>query len=285
MQFVYVCDLKDFLEWFDEKGIVFDVVSCDVIEVYLVYCDVQGLVKFICVWWLLVIKQFYCFVFEEGWMDINFVIQIRGSGCDKCLFKMFEVIEVDCLIEVVQVLGCNFLENVRNICLMQLFYVMGMWVSEFVLLFVSVVWGDLCMFLIFGKGGKECMVFLLGDVCVVLVVWLIECDSDEEKKYEKGLFVFKFLFLSCGKFGYIMWYWFYVLIKEFVVVGGFSLDKVMLYMFCYVFVMYFLVNGVDLWFIQVFLGYVDVVMMEIYIYVLDEWLKELVLDYYLLVKD
>lgn len=284
-QLAYARDLKDFLEWLDEKGTAFDAVSRDVIEAYLVHCDAQGLAKSTRARRLSAIKQLYRFAFEEGWMDTNPAIQIRGPGRDKRLPKTLEVIEVDRLIEAAQASGRNPLENARNICLMQLLYATGMRVSELVSLPVSAARGDPRMLLILGKGGKERMVPLSGDARAALAAWLTERDSDEEKKHEKGLPASKFLFPSRGKLGHITRHRFYALIKELAVAGGLSPDKVTPHTLRHAFATHLLANGADLRSIQVLLGHADVATTEIYTHVLDERLKELVLDHHPLAKD
>ena len=167
-QLAYARDLKDFADWLGGHGTAFNTVSRDVIEGYLVFCDAQGLAKSTRARRLSAIKQLYRFAFEEGWMDTNPAIQIRGPGRDKRLPKTLEVIEVDRLIDAAAGSGRNPLENSRNICLMQLLYATGMRVSELVSLPVSAARGDPRMLLILGKGGKERMVPLSGDARAAL---------------------------------------------------------------------------------------------------------------------
>ena len=284
-QLAYARDLRDFADWLDGHGTAFDAVSRDVIEDYLVFCDAQGLAKSTRARRLSAIKQLYRFAFEEGWMETNPAIQIRGPGRDKRLPKTLEVIEVDRLIGAAEASGRNPLENARNICLMQLLYATGMRVSELVSLPVSAARGDPRMLLILGKGGKERMVPLSGDARAALAHWLTERDTDEEKKREKGLPASKFLFPSRGKLGHITRHRFYALIKELAVAGGVSPDKVTPHTLRHAFATHLLANGADLRSIQVLLGHADVATTEIYTHVLDERLKELVLDHHPLAKD
>ena len=181
-QLAYARDLKDFAGWLEGNGTEFPNVAREVIEDYLVFCDAQGLAKSTRARRLSAIKQLYRFAFEEGWMDTNPAIQIRGPGRDKRLPKTLEVIEVDRLLQAASESGRNPLETYRNICLMQLLYATGMRVSELVSLPVSAARGDPRMLLILGKGGKERMVPLSGEAREALAIWLEECDKDEDKK-------------------------------------------------------------------------------------------------------
>lgn len=284
-QLAYARDLRNFADWLSGHGTAFGAVSRDVIEDYLVFCDAQGLAKSTRARRLSAIKQLYRFAFEEGWMETNPAIQIRGPGRDKRLPKTLEVIEVDRLIGAAEASGRNPLENARNICLMQLLYATGMRVSELVSLPVSAARGDPRMLLILGKGGKERMVPLSGDARAALAQWLAERDADEAKKREKGLPASKFLFPSRGKLGHITRHRFYALIKELAVAGGVSPDKVTPHTLRHAFATHLLANGADLRSIQVLLGHADVATTEIYTHVLDERLKELVLDHHPLAKD
>lgn len=284
-QLAYARDLKDFAGWLEGHGTEFPNVAREVIEDYLVFCDAQGLAKSTRARRLSAIKQLYRFAFEEGWMDTNPAIQIRGPGRDKRLPKTLEVIEVDRLLQAASDSGRNPLETYRNICLMQLLYATGMRVSELVSLPVSAARGDPRMLLILGKGGKERMVPLSGEAREALAIWLEERDKDENKKQKKGLPASKFLFPSRGKLGHITRHRFYALIKELAVAGGVSPDKVTPHTLRHAFATHLLANGADLRSIQVLLGHADVATTEIYTHVLDERLKELVLDHHPLAKD
>lgn len=284
-QLAYARDLKDFAGWLEGHGTEFPNVAREVIEDYLVFCDAQGLAKSTRARRLSAIKQLYRFAFEEGWMDTNPAIQIRGPGRDKRLPKTLEVIEVDRLLQAASESGRNPLETYRNICLMQLLYATGMRVSELVSLPVSAARGDPRMLLILGKGGKERMVPLSGEAREALAIWLEERDKDENKKQKKGLPASKFLFPSRGKLGHITRHRFYALIKELAVAGGVSPDKVTPHTLRHAFATHLLANGADLRSIQVLLGHADVATTEIYTHVLDERLKELVLDHHPLAKD
>ena len=284
-QLAYARDLRDFAEWLTGHGTEFADVSRDVIEDYLVFCDAQGLAKSTRARRLSAIKQLYRFAFEEGWMDSNPAIQIRGPGRDKRLPKTLEVIEVDRLLESAEKSGRNALERLRNICLMQLLYATGMRVSELVSLPVSAARGDPRMLLILGKGGKERMVPLSPDARRALAAWLEERDTAEDKARADGKPASKYLFPSRGKFGHITRHRFYALIKEFAVAGGVSPDKVTPHTLRHAFATHLLANGADLRSIQVLLGHADVATTEIYTHVLDERLKELVLENHPLAKD
>ncbi|MEP5009821.1 tyrosine-type recombinase/integrase, partial [Roseobacter sp.] len=78
---------------------------------------------------------------------------------------------------------------------------------------------------------------------------------------------------------------FYLLIKELAVSGGVAPDKVTPHTLRHAFATHLLANGADLRAIQMLLGHADVATTEIYTHVLDERLRELVLENHPLARD
>ena len=277
-QLAYARDLKGFAEWCDDRGQKFKDTARQDVEDYMVFCDAQGLAKSTRARRLSAIKQLFRFAFEEGWRDTNPAIQIKGPGLDKRLPKTLDVGEVDSLIEASRKSGRNKVERTRNICMMELLYATGMRVSELVSMPVTATRGDPRMLLIKGKGGKERMVPLSAPARTALVAWIKIRDSNEEAAVKEGKSASKFLFPSRGKTGHLTRHRFYALIKEFAVNGGVDPNKVTPHTLRHAFATHLLANGADLRSIQTLLGHADVATTEIYTHVLDERLKELVLE-------
>ncbi len=284
-QMAYARDLKDFANWLDGKALNFTAVKRDDVENYLIFCDAQGLSRATRARRLSAIKQLYRFAFEESWREDNPAIQIKGPGIDKRLPKTLEVAEVDRLIEAARASGRNRQESTRNICLMELLYATGMRVSELVSLPVSASRGDPRMLLIRGKGGKERMVPLSPDARTALAKWIVVRDEVEALAKSKGKAESRFLFPSRGKLGHLTRHRFYALVKEFAVSGGVNPEKVTPHTLRHAFATHLLANGADLRAIQTLLGHADVATTEIYTHVLDERLKELVLDHHPMAED
>ncbi|MGH1465310.1 MAG: site-specific tyrosine recombinase XerD [Cognatishimia sp.] len=283
-QLAYARDLKDFAAWVSHRNLDFQQVERETIEDYLISCDAQGLAKSTRARRLSAIKQLYRFAFDEGWRDINPAIQIKGPGLEKRLPKTLEVLEVDKLLNAAQKSGRNKLDRARNNCLMELLYATGMRVSELVSLPTSSARGNPNMLLVLGKGGKERMVPLSPGARDALAYWLELRDAAEEKNRENGKPISGFLFPSRGKLGHLTRHRFYVLIKEFAVLGGVDPSKVTPHTLRHAFATHLLANGADLRAIQTLLGHADIATTEIYTHVLDERLKELVLEHHPLSK-
>lgn len=284
-QLAYGRDLRDFADWLAGKGKGFDGARREDVESYLLHCDAQGLAKSTRARRLSAIKQLYRFAFEEGWRSDNPAIQISGPGRDKRLPKTLSEEEVDRLLQSARSVGRSTEERVRNTCLMELLYATGMRVTELVSLPVSAARGDPRMLLVMGKGGKERLVPLSPPAREALAGWLTLRDETEERAREKGAAPSRFLFPSRGKLGHLTRHRFYMLIKELAVASGVNPGKVTPHTLRHAFATHLLANGADLRAIQTLLGHADVATTEIYTHVLEERLRDLVLDHHPLARD
>jgi integrase/recombinase XerD len=284
-QLAYARDLADFTDWLDGRKQSLTSAHRDDVEAYLVHCDVQGLAKSTRARRLSAIKQLYRFCFEEGFRADNPAVQINGPGRDKRLPKTLSTEEVDRLLDAATRRGRTEADKERNTCLMQLLYATGMRVSELVSLPLSSARGDPRMLLIRGKGGKERMVPLSPPARSALRIWLKTRESMEDSARAEGKPASPHLFPSRGKSGHLTRHSFYILIKELAVEGGVSPANVTPHTLRHAFATHLLANGADLRAIQTFLGHADVSTTEIYTHVLEERLKELVLDHHPMARD
>ncbi|MBN8188922.1 MAG: site-specific tyrosine recombinase XerD [Salipiger thiooxidans] len=280
----YARDLADFTRWLTARGAGLDTAQRADVEDYLVTCEAEGLAISTRARRLSSIKQLYRFAFEEGLRSDNPAVQISGPGKPKRLPKTLSVEEVDRLIEAAASQGRTEDDRLRNACLMQLLYATGMRVTELVTLPVSAARGDPRMLLIRGKGGKERMVPLSPPARVALATWLTRRDEQEAVAHAAGKPASVHLFPSRGKAGHLTRHAFYLLIKEIAVSAGVSPGKVTPHTLRHAFATHLLQNGADLRAIQTFLGHADVATTEIYTHVLEERLKELVLDHHPLAR-
>jgi len=281
----YARDLRDFTEWNASHKLDMLAIRQDGIEGYLIDLDARGLSRATRARRLSAIRQFYRFAFEEGWREDNPAIRIRGPGRDKRLPKTLSEGEVDRLLAAARSTGRSD-DRVRNNCLMELLYATGMRVSELVSLPVQAARGNPRMLLVRGKGGKERMVPLSPPARTALAEWLAVRDRDEDfARIEKGEAPSRFLFPSRGASGHLTRHRFYGLIKEFAVAAGISPGKVTPHTLRHAFATHLLARGADLRAIQTLLGHADVATTEIYTHVLEDRLKELVLERHPLARD
>ncbi len=283
-QLAYARDLTDVADWLKSKGLHFSSATQGDIENYLIFCDAQGLAKSTRARRLSAVKQLYRFAFEESWRADNPAIQIKGPGKDKRLPKTLSVEEVDRLLEASRTSAKSVDDRLRNTCLMELLYATGMRVTELVSLPVSATRGDPRMLLIRGKGDKERMVPLSPPARTALADWIKRWDALQDAAVKAGKPRARHLFPSRGKDGHLTRHRFYLMIKEFAVAGGVVPSKVTPHTLRHAFATHLLANGADLRSIQTLLGHADVATTEIYTHVLDERLRELVLEHHPLAK-
>ncbi|TDT76966.1 integrase/recombinase XerD [Litoreibacter halocynthiae] len=276
----YGRDLIDFAAWLNDRGPSFETASRADVEDYLIHCDDQGLAQSTRARRLSAVKQLYRFAYEEGWREGNPAIQIKGPGRKKSLPKTLSVEEVDRLLGAAQTSARSQEDRLRNTCLMELLYATGMRVTELVTLPVSAARGDPRMLLVRGKGGKERMVPLAASARDAVAVWIETRDEMDAAAQSKGKPASKFLFPSRGKSGHLTRHRFYMLIKELAVTGGVDPSKVTPHTLRHAFATHLLANGADLRAIQTLLGHADISTTEIYTHVLDERLKELVMEHH-----
>lgn len=293
----YGRDLMDFAEWTADQSLEFGTLLRDSVESYLVYCDAQGLAKSTRARRLSSIKQLYRFAYDEGWRTDNPAMQIKGLGREKRLPKILSTDTVEALLGAARHHGRTKPIRLRDTCLMELLYATGMRVTELVSLPASAARGHPKMLLITGKGGKERMVPLSPPARNALRQWLKARDREQEldknsaaKKAGKqvGAQAGKtsaFLFPSRSKAGHMTRTRFYLLIKEFAVFANIPSETVTPHTLRHAFATHLLANGADLRVIQTLLGHADISTTEIYTHVLDERLKQLVLDHHPLAND
>jgi integrase/recombinase XerD len=275
----YGRDLKDFAEWCAARALRVETLGQADIEAYLAHCDAQGLSRATRARRLSSVRQFYRFAFEEGWRMDNPAIRLKGPGRSKALPKTLTEDEVDRLIAAAHHHGREG-DRVRNICLMELMYATGLRVSELVSLPVAAVRGRPETLLVRGKGGKERIVPLSEPAQTALSAWLSDRDRAEGVARAKGLRASPFLFPSRAAEGHLTRHRFYLLVKELAVTAGISPAKVTPHRLRHAFATHLLAHGADLRSIQALLGHADISTTEIYTHVLDERLKELVLEHH-----
>ncbi|MTJ04273.1 MAG: site-specific tyrosine recombinase XerD [Sediminimonas qiaohouensis] len=282
-QLAYARDLRDVAEYLGTRG-GFATATQEAIEGYLIACEAQGLAAATRARRLSAIKQLYRFAFDEGWRTDNPAQRIAGPGRSKHLPGTLSTAEVDRLLEAAKQHGRGIPDRLRNTCLMELLYATGMRVSELVSLPQEAARGDPRMLLIKGKGGKERMVPLSPPAREALRDWLAHLDDQATRDRAEGKPVSRFLFPSRSKAGHMTRVRFYTLIKEMAHRAGVAPDAVTPHTLRHAFATHLLENGADLRAIQTLLGHADIATTEIYTHVLEERLRQLVLDNHPLAK-
>ncbi|PCJ75591.1 MAG: tyrosine recombinase [Rhodobacteraceae bacterium] len=270
----YARDLKDFIGFLERKKLTPETAVRADIENYLVELEADGLAKSTRARRLSSIRQLYRFAFTEGWRSDDPAAQIRGPKRGRHLPTTLSEADVVTLLDASRNYGKTPLDKLRNTCLMEILYATGLRVTELVSLPAAAARGDPRMILVRGKGGRERMVPLSPPAREALAGWLVARDADMMKKHAKS----PFLFPSRGKKGHVTREAFFLFIKDLALVSGLDPKGISPHTLRHAFATHLLANGADLLSIQVLLGHADVSTTEIYTHVLEERLKDLVLN-------
>ena len=284
-QMAYARDLKDFLGWLETQNSGLLTVDQTGIEDYLIDLDASGLARSTRVRRLSAIRQFYRFAFESGWRRDNPAIRVRGPAPERRLPRTLSEHEVERLLEAARKTGRRD-DRLRNTCLTEVLYATGSRVSELVSLPVTAARGNPKLLLMRGKGGKERILPLSEPARLALSAWLERRDALEEvARKDRGVPPSRYLFPSRGKSGHLTRHRFYQLIKELAVTAGIAPSRVTPHTLRHAFATHLLARGADLRAIQTLLGHSDIATTEIYTHVLEDRVKELVLEHHPLARD
>lgn len=275
----YGRDLLDFAGWLERRKSDFSRAARGDVEAYLVFCDTQGLSKATRARRLSAIRQMYRFAHEEGLRADNPALPIKGPGRVQRLPETLSQADVRAMLEAADLQGDEKLRS-RNLCLMELVYATGMRVSELVEMPVAAARGDPRMILVKGKGGKERMVPLSGASRAALATWIKDRDKLDDEARARGKPASRFLFPGPGKAGHMTRQGFHTLIKQIALAARLDPTKVTPHTMRHAFATHLLEGGADLRVIQTLLGHADLATTEIYTHVLDERLKDLVLEHH-----
>ena len=283
----YGRDLKDFAGWMETRGLALETVTRDEITAYLAQCDAQGLARATRARRLSSIRQLTRFALEEGWREDDPAIRLTGPGKTQRLPKVLSQPEVTALLDAVPQTGRTEADRARNRCLIELLYATGMRVSELVSLPVAATRGDPQLLLIRGKGGRERMVPLSGPARDALHDWLAIRDHAPKDSALGRLIAGKggrFLFPSGAAAGHMPRKSMNDLIRDLSLAAGIDPARVTPHVIRHAFATHLLEGGADLRAIQTLLGHADLSTTEIYTHVLDQRMRDLVLNHHPLAR-
>lgn len=279
----YGRDLQDLSEWLSGRRKSLSDLTRELVEDYLTHCDAQGLSRATRARRLSSIRQFTRFALEEGWRQDDPAIRIHGPGRAQRLPKTLDHDEIDALLNAAPTVGRGDVERTRNRCLIELLYATGMRVSELVGLPVAGTRGDPAVLLIRGKGNKERMVPLTPAARNALSDWLTLRDS-APKDSPLGKLIAgngaRWLFPAPGTAGHMPRQSFGRLLNDMAVKAGVDPSRVTPHVIRHAFATHLLEGGADLRSIQTLLGHADLGTTEIYTHVLDERMRDLVLNHH-----
>ena len=273
----YRRDLGNFAGFVQGKGADLEVASPDHIRSYLADQEAAGMSPRTAARRLSALRQFFRFLFGEGFRTDDPSAAIDSPRQTRSLPKFLTEAEVDALLERAH--ARTGPEGLRLAALLEILYASGLRVSELVSLPVAAVRRDPRAIIVQGKGGRERLV-PLNDTARRA----IESYLSARPRYLKGDDDSSFLFPSRAGSGHLTRHRFGQLLKELAVEAGLDPRKVSPHVLRHAFATHLLNRGADLRSVQRMLGHADISTTQVYTHVLDERLKSLVEDHHPLAK-
>ncbi|OJH43863.1 tyrosine recombinase [Paracoccus sp. SM22M-07] len=279
----YGRDLRDLSDWLGHRRLSLANLTRDQIEDYLTHCDAQGLSRATRARRLSAIRQFTRFALEEGWRTDDPALRIAGPGRAKRLPKTLERAEVEALLDAAGRTGRTQTDRARNICLIELLYATGLRATELVSLPVAGCRGDPAVLVVRGKGGKDRMVPLSNPARAALREWIALRDAAPHGSALHRMLQgpgARWLFPAIGAEGHMPRQSLSRLLSLMAIEAGVAPSRVTPHVIRHAFATHLLEGGADLRSIQLLLGHADLGTTEIYTHVLDQRMRDLVLNHH-----
>jgi integrase/recombinase XerD len=213
------------------------------------------------------LKNFFKFLFEEGMIRTNPMVDISVKSKDKPLPKVLSQDEMMKLIE--------YFESNRDLKLktmMHILYGAGLRISELVSLTLDSINIDpetqRMTLIVRGKGGSERWI-PLNDVAARTIQEYLSLRKSQE-------YTGKFVFPSTSKSGHCTRQGFAKILKKLSCDVGISPSKISPHVVRHAFATHLLANGADILTIQKLLGHKDISTTQIYTHVANEQVKRIV---------
>lgn len=209
------------------------------------------------------LRQFYGFVYAEGWRRDDPTSRIDAPRLGRVLPKVLGEADVDALLAAARALPPP--QGVMMTALLELLYATGLRVSELVGLPYAAVARDPDMMVVRGKGDKERLVPLSDPARRAVKDWLVVRAERLGKKKPS-----RWLFPGPGKSGHLTRSAFARHLLRIGMAAGIDPRRLSPHVLRHAFATHLLAHGADLRVVQELLGHADIATTEIYTHVLDE---------------
>ena len=267
----YGHDLSDFARYCARHDAGLDDVMREGIETYLSDCEQAGLSIATRARRLTSIRRFFRFLYLEGIRSDDPAAHIRGARPARSLPTTLQESDVERMLSLVRDPQAG-IRKVRDTALVELLYATGLRVTELVSLPVAAFAGQPEMILIKGKGGRERMVPLSDPALRAVDHWLK--DRSANRKWTGS----PWLFPSGDGRKHLTRQSVFLMLKKLAARAGLDPSSVSPHVIRHAFATHLLSNGADLRAIQMLLGHADLGTTEIYTHVVDDRMRELVLE-------
>ncbi len=274
----YARDLTDLLGFLQARRKGPDTAGSDDIEAYLQAMRKRGLAGSTRARKLSAIRRFFRFLYAEGLRADDPAGAVESPRQGRALPKILSVEEVERLLQEAQrgaarAQGGARLRAVRLQCLLELLYATGLRVSELVGLPRAVITSGDGYLTVTGKGGRERVVPLTGAAQETLRSYVDLLDGARRQRA-------RWLFPSRGDTGHLTRQYFAQELKALAARAGLDATRVSPHVVRHAFASHLLERGAELRAVQQLLGHADISTTQIYTHVLEQRLKDLVLEHH-----
>ena len=273
----YARDLADFAAFARRRGTAPDRATSDNLKGYLAQLAGAGLAPSTQARRLSCLRQFYRFLFSEGWRKDDPTTVLQAPRRERPLPKVIGLSEVEGLLAAAR--DIEGPEGKRLVALLELLYATGLRVSELLSLPLAAATRDERLILVKGKGGRERLV-PVGDSARHAVRDYL---AERQHFLTKGQ-ASVWLFPSRARSGHLTRQRLAQRLQELALAVGLPHRAVSPHVLRHAFASHLLANGADLRSVQQLLGHADISTTQIYTHVLNERLRQIVETHHPLAK-
>ena len=265
----YRRDIAGFESWLLRKGLSARTATREELRGWLTHLAADGSAASSQARRLSALRQFYGFLYTEGWRRDDPTSALDSPRRAQALPKTLSQKQVEDLIRAAHDESEQTPEGARLVCILELLYATGLRVSELVSLPLSAARNRDAFLLVKGKGGKERLVPLnpaardaISSYLQVRNKFITSIRSSE-----------RYLFPSRGGTGHLTRRRCHQLLKALAGKANIDPDRLSPHILRHAFATHLVEGGADLRSVQTLLGHADIATTQIYTHVASERLK------------
>ena len=269
----YRRDLFAFDSWLTKRDGSVRTASRDHVRQYLAYIATQGSAASTQARRLSALRQYFAFLYTEGWRGDDPTTAIDAPRRAQTLPKILSGQDIEALITAARDEAAKSTEGLRLLCMLEVLYAAGLRVSELITLPLAAARSRDAFLLVRGKGSKERLVPLNPAARAAMLDYLAVREQFLSPRARAGE---RYLFPSRGGLGHLTRQRCYQLLKELALKAGIDPAKLSPHVLRHAFATHLVEGGADLRSVQTLLGHADIATTQIYTHVANERLRQTV---------